>query len=61
MIFKANSRKPLKAVSAYVSKSSYFLGLILDRKKFLDQLKSENTKFRPFGRYIGEFQRNVQK
>ena len=55
MIYKANSRKPLKAVSAYVNKSSYFLGLILDRKKFLDQLKSENTKFRPFGRYIGEF------
>ena len=31
------------------------VGLILDRKQFVNQLKSENAKFRPFGRYIGEF------
>ena len=41
--------------------SDAIVGLMLDRKKFLDQVKSENTKFRPFGRYIAEFQRKILK
>jgi hypothetical protein len=32
---------------------------VLDRKKFIDIVKLECKKFRPFGKFVSEFKRQV--
>ena len=36
-----------------------FAGLVLDRKKFVDIVRHELKKFRPFGKLVNEFKRQV--
>ena len=37
-----------------------YLGLLTDRKAFIELVEQENVKFKPFGRYVGEFERQVE-
>ena len=36
-----------------------FAGLVLDRKKFVEIVRHELKKFRPFGKLVNEFKRQV--
>lgn len=55
MTSKASSWSTLaKRVSGF---KSNWVGLVLDRKKFIEIVRHELKKFRPFGKFVNEFKR----